>query len=167
MSFVAIYLCTHFNNPHRLSEAYMRQWTIMLQTIVPRQTGLSLLSNSGINRTKSIKQTFNASRLVLQLSLCSVVSNFKSLCKLRLHVHVVSYTSDMALLCPDSTRHYNDAITSVIASQINRLFRHRSEKTFSSASLAFVGEIDWWLVDSPYKGSVVRKIVPFDHIVRN
>ena len=43
------------------------------------------------------------------------------------------------------------------------LFRRRSKKT--SMSLAFVRGIHRWPVDSPHKGPVTRKIIPFDDIV--
>ena len=35
----------------------------------------------------------------------------------------------------------------------------------SSASLAFVRGIRWWLVNSPHKGSATRKIFPFDDVI--
>ena len=35
----------------------------------------------------------------------------------------------------------------------------------SSASLAFVRWIHWWLVDSPPKGPVTRKELPFDDVI--
>ena len=31
-------------------------------------------------------------------------------------------------------------------------------------SLAFVREIHWWLVNSPYKGPVMQKMFPFDGV---
>ena len=43
----------------------------------------------------------------------------------------------------------------------NRLFRHRSKKTSKPASLAFVRGIHRWPVNSPHKGPVTRKLVPF------
>ena len=43
---------------------------------------------------------------------------------------------------------------------LNRLLRRRSKKNQSPASLAFVREIPRWLVNSPHKGSVSRKMVP-------
>ena len=44
---------------------------------------------------------------------------------------------------------------------LNRLFRRRSNKNQSSASLAFVG----WPLDSPHKGPVTRKKFPFDDVI--
>ena len=35
----------------------------------------------------------------------------------------------------------------------------------SSASLAFVRGIHWWPVNSPHKGSVTRKMFPFDDVI--
>ena len=49
---------------------------------------------------------------------------------------------------------------------LNRLFRCRSRKHQSSASLVFVGGIRRWPMDSPHKGSVTRKIFPFDDVIR-
>ena len=47
---------------------------------------------------------------------------------------------------------------------LNRLFRRRSRKHQSSASLAFVRGIPRWPVNSPYKGTVTRKMFPFDDV---
>ena len=47
---------------------------------------------------------------------------------------------------------------------LHHLFRHRSEKK-SSISLAFMRRIYRWLVDSPYKGPVTRKMFPFDDVI--
>ena len=48
---------------------------------------------------------------------------------------------------------------------LNRLFRPKSNKTHSSASLAFVR--DSWIppMDSPYRGPVTRQIILFDDII--
>ena len=48
---------------------------------------------------------------------------------------------------------------------LNRLFRRRSKKYQSSASLAFVRGIHRWPVNFPHKGPVTRKIFPFDDVV--
>ena len=48
---------------------------------------------------------------------------------------------------------------------LNRLFRHKSKKHQSSTSLVFVRGIHQWLVDSPHKGPVMRKIFPFDNVI--
>ena len=48
---------------------------------------------------------------------------------------------------------------------LNRLFRHRSKKNQSSASLAFVRGIHRRPVNSPHKGPVTRKIFPFDDVI--
>ena len=37
----------------------------------------------------------------------------------------------------------------------------------SSASLALVREIHQWLVNSPHKGPVTRKMFPFDDVIMN
>ena len=48
---------------------------------------------------------------------------------------------------------------------LNRLFRRRSKKTSSSASLAFVRRIHRWPVNSLHKGPVTRKMFPFDDVI--
>ena len=48
---------------------------------------------------------------------------------------------------------------------LNRLFRHRSKKHQSSASLAFVRGIHRGTVNFPHKGSVTRKMFPFDDVI--
>ena len=44
---------------------------------------------------------------------------------------------------------------------LNRLFRRRSRKHQSSASLALMR----WPMDSPHKGPVTRKMFPFDDVI--
>ena len=48
---------------------------------------------------------------------------------------------------------------------LKRLFRRRSKKTLSSASLASVRVIHWRPVNSPHKRPVKRKVLPFDDII--
>ena len=48
---------------------------------------------------------------------------------------------------------------------LNRLFRRRSKKHQSSASLAFVRGIHRWPVNSPHKWPVTRKMFPFDDVI--
>ena len=48
---------------------------------------------------------------------------------------------------------------------LNRLFRRRSKKHQSSASLVFVWGIHRWPVNSPHKGPVTRKMLPFDDVI--
>ena len=69
--------------------------------------------------------------------------------------------------------HYGDFIMIAMASQItgisivcwNVCSGADQRKHQSSASLAFVRGIQRWLVDSPHKGPVTRKIFPFDEII--
>ena len=66
--------------------------------------------------------------------------------------------------------HYNDVIMGAIASPItsvtivySAVYSGRDQRKHqSSASLAFVLGIHRWLVNSPHKGPVMRKIFPFD-----
>ena len=51
-----------------------------------------------------------------------------------------------------------------LAYLLNRFFRRRSKKISNSASLAFVRGIYEWLVDSPHKGPVTRRMFPFDDV---
>ena len=69
--------------------------------------------------------------------------------------------------------HCHDAIMSVIASQITSLAivylavysGTDQRKHQSSASLAFVRGIHRWLVNSPHKWPVTRKMFPFNDII--
>ena len=69
--------------------------------------------------------------------------------------------------------HYNDVIISVMASQITSLTIVYStvysgvdqRKHQSSVSLAFVWGIHRSPVNSPHKGSVTRKMLPFDDVI--
>ena len=69
--------------------------------------------------------------------------------------------------------HCSDVIISAMASQITSLTIVYStvysdadqRKHQSSASLAFVGGIHRWPVNSPHKGPVTRKIFPFDDVI--
>ena len=47
---------------------------------------------------------------------------------------------------------------------LSRLFKCRSKKTSNSASLAFVRGIQRGPVNSPHKGPVTRKMIPFDDV---
>ena len=69
--------------------------------------------------------------------------------------------------------HHNDVIMSTMASKITSLTIVYSSvysgadkrKHQSSASLAFVGGIHRWPVNSPHKGPVTRKMSPFDDVI--
>ena len=69
--------------------------------------------------------------------------------------------------------HYIDITMSVMVSQITSLAIVCSgvysgayqRKHQSSTSLAFVWRIHQWLVNSPHKGPVTRKVVPFDDVI--
>ena len=72
----------------------------------------------------------------------------------------------------DLFSHYSDVMMSTMASQINRLTIVYStiylgadqRKHHNSASLAFVRGINQWPVNSPHKGPVTRKMLPFDDV---
>ena len=69
--------------------------------------------------------------------------------------------------------HYDDVLMSSMASQITSLASVYStfiqgavqRKYQSSASLAFVRGIHRWPVNSPHKGPVTRKMIPFDDVI--
>ena len=69
--------------------------------------------------------------------------------------------------------HYTDVIMSTMASQITSLtivystvYSVADQRIHqSSASLAFVREIHRWLVNSPHKGPVTRKMFPFADVI--
>ena len=50
---------------------------------------------------------------------------------------------------------------------LDGLFRRRSKKTWSSASLAFMRGIHRGPVNSPHKGPVTRKMFPFGDVIMN
>ena len=70
-------------------------------------------------------------------------------------------------------RHYSDVIMSEMASQITSFSivcstvcpGENQRKHHSSASLAFVSGIHRWPLKSPHKGSVTRKMFPFDDVI--
>ena len=69
-------------------------------------------------------------------------------------------------------RHYSDVIMDTMASQITSLtivystvYSCSDQRNKSSASLAFVRGIPRWLVNSPRKWPVTRKMFPFDDVI--
>ena len=72
-----------------------------------------------------------------------------------------------------SIKYYSDVIMSAMASQITGVLIVCStvcsgadqRKHQSSASLAFMTGIRRWPVDSPHKGPVTRKMIPFDDVI--
>ena len=80
---------------------------------------------------------------------------------------------DIHLFVQYVSRHYSDVIMSAMASEITSLTSVYStvysasnqRKYQSSASLAFVRGIHQWLVNSPCKGPVTRKMFPFDDVI--
>ena len=73
----------------------------------------------------------------------------------------------------NSKAHYSDVIMGTMASQITSrtivcstvYLGTDQRKHQSSASLAFVRGIHQWLVNSPHKGPVTRKMFPFDDVI--
>ena len=69
--------------------------------------------------------------------------------------------------------HFSDVIMSALASQITGVSIIYSTvysgadqiKHQNSASLAFVGGIHQWPVNSPHKGRVTQKMLPFDDVI--
>ena len=69
--------------------------------------------------------------------------------------------------------HYSDVIMGAIASQITNLkivysivYSGADQRKYeSSASLAFVRGIHRWPGNSPHKGPVMRKLIPFDDVI--
>ena len=73
-----------------------------------------------------------------------------------------------------SRSHYSDVIMSAMASEItgvsiiySNVCSADQRKHQSSASLAFVGGIHRWPVNSPYKGPVAQKLLPFNDVILN
>ena len=73
----------------------------------------------------------------------------------------------------DLVHHYSDVIIGAMTSQITSLTIVYStvysgadqRKLQLSVSLAFVWGIHWWPVNSPHKGTVTRKMFPFDDVI--
>ena len=82
-------------------------------------------------------------------------------------------THDMASSQSELTPHYGDGIMSAMVSQITGVSTVCStvcsvagqRKSQSSASLAFMRGIHRWPVDSPHKGPVTRKMLPFEDVI--
>ena len=74
---------------------------------------------------------------------------------------------------PISMTHYDDVIMSAITSLISSptivystIYSDADQRKHQrSASLAFVREIHRWLVNSPHKWPVTRKMFPFDDVI--
>ena len=72
-------------------------------------------------------------------------------------------------LPPMTWEHYSTVIMKATVSQITGLTIVYSgadqRKHQRSASVPFVRGIHWWSVNSPHKGSVTRKMFPFDDVI--
>ena len=94
--------------------------------------------------------------------------------KIKLNISCSQWT-DGTLAGNTTTSHFNDVIMGRIASQITSLAIVYStvysdadqRKHQSSASLAFVREIDRGPMNSPHKWPVTRKMFPFDDVIMN
>ena len=86
---------------------------------------------------------------------------------------IESVMTQPSVVCSMHAIHYNDVIMSAMASQISSLTIVYStvysgadqRKHQSSASLAFVRRIHRWPVNSPHKGPVTQKMIPFDDVI--
>ena len=95
---------------------------------------------------------------------CSLQSNWQC---------VIYGLGNDLMLKGQSTTHYNDIIMSAVASQItsvsivcSTLGSGPDQRIHQrSASLAFVRGIHRWAVNSPHKGSVTRKMFPFNDVI--
>ena len=74
--------------------------------------------------------------------------------------HLVSLQSAVKH-CPVTRSHYSDERDGVS----NHLRLDCLLNRLSSTSLAFARGIHWWPVNSPHKGSVTRKMFPFDDVI--
>ena len=84
-------------------------------------------------------------------------------------------SSKIGTMSGTSWVHYGDLITSAMGIQVTGVSIICSaicsgadrRKHQGSASLAFVRGIHQWLVNSPHKGPVTRKLFPFDDVITN
>ena len=87
----------------------------------------------------------------------------------------IFFSREVSNRCRLAGFHYSDVIMSTMASQPTDISIVYStvcsgidqRKHQSSASLAFVRESHWWLVNSLHKGPVMRKMFPFDDVIMN
>ena len=107
----------------------------------------------------NIKLKSHVFGLSLQFQSCTHATTLSGICGIASHL--------------DTDHHYCDVIMWTMASQITSLTILYStihsgadqRKHQSSASPAFVRGIHRWPVNSPHKGSVTRKMFPFDDII--
>ena len=85
----------------------------------------------------------------------------------------MSYENSNKYVIDNNALHYSDVIMSAMASQItgvaivysNVCSGADKRKHQSDASLAFVGGIHRWPVNSPHKVPMARKMFPFDNVI--
>ena len=89
------------------------------------------------------------------------------------HVQVATVTPNLEVLARMHLEHYSDVIISAMAFEIIGVsivcstvyLGEFQRKHHSSVSLAFVRVVHRWLVDSPHKGPIMRKIFPVDDVI--
>ena len=126
---------------------------------------------------KKPMKTFEAKcRLKTAVSHCwssaSLIHDAPCNCSLRLEM-LVFWARPPHLQNTKLISHYSDVIMSAMASQITggsivcsvACLGADQIKHQSSASLTFVRGIHRWLVDSPHKGPVTPKMLPFDDVI--
>ena len=108
------------------------------------------------------------------ISIVLNIYNIISVYHINLRIHAWLLNSRIANRShPIKFIHYSDAIINVKVSQMTGVsivfstvyLGTYQRKHHSSASLAFVRVIHWWPVDSPHKGSLKRKVFPFDYAI--
>ena len=97
-------------------------------------------------------------------------------CMSLIYVHCTKSLIPMNNVDPRQWKlHYNDVIMSMVASQItsftivySSIYSGANQREYqNSASLAVVRGIHRWPVNSSHKGSVTRKMLPFDDVIMN
>ena len=96
---------------------------------------------------------------------------YLSRCSLLRKLNILVSTKTLRYISLSIILHNSYVIMSAMASQITSLTIVYStvyagvDKPQSSASLAFVGEIHQWPVDSPHRRPVTQKMFPFDDVM--
>ena len=115
---------------------------------------------------------FNSKQKNLRVFICN---SFQDLCNFHNQIAFwkILVASQWNIMSWCWWNHYSDIIMGTMASQITSLrivhltvYSGRDQRKHqSSASLAFVWRIHWWLVNSLHKGPVTQKMFPYDDVI--
>ena len=164
---------------------YMSQRLVLFQQVAVVKISINSLPNClcvftvGTNCLQKLSPVFriipSSKRTRLKEWLCFHGKDTKHIYISFIHIYIyltqVHWSRDNKI----TSKHYCDVIMGGVASQITSLTIVYSSvysdadqrKHQSSASLAFVREIHWGLVNSQHKWPVMQKMFPFDDVIMN